>query len=197
MKQERITLHNAATHLLTMLGVEPCEKLHTYVSRALAVEFLQHNSRYVINDMESPWFTVLLQGLAVVQENNHGVKATTRVINAGSLLSLPVKMSGWENKPVEVVPVLGICIGTINAMHYEVICGLFPAFETAVETMAERSVQEAANRAALLHLEPPQRYARFIEIFGKTALRIPDKLLAYYIGIEQKMLKTLREGFKK
>ncbi|MBL7727280.1 MAG: hypothetical protein JNM68_06330 [Dinghuibacter sp.] len=194
MKKERLTELNAVVWLLRLMNVEAGNDLHAYTGRALLAEFLRTDSRYIINDKDDPWFSVLLDGLAVVQENNNGAKTTTRVITAGSLLSLPVNMSGWKNQNVEVVAVTPTCIGTITAMHYEVICGMFPVFERAVEAMAKRAVQEQANRAALLCMEPEKRYVQFANQLGKPALRIPDKLLATYLDMDKKTLKQLRNN---
>lgn len=195
VKKERITELNAAVRLLQLMNVEAGKDLYAYTGRALSVEFLKQGSRYSINDCEDPWFSVLLDGLAVAQENNNGIKSTTQILTTGALLSLPVQMPGWENRKIEVVTVMPICIGTITAMHYEVICGMFPAFEHAVEVMAKQLVQEKANRAALNCLEPEKRLNKFVEQVGKPALRIPARLLATYLNIERKLLKSLCKSF--
>ncbi|KRD12365.1 cyclic nucleotide-binding protein [Flavobacterium sp. Root901] len=78
--------------------------------------------------------------------------------------------------------------------NFELLCREIPAFNTMVNTILQRSFIAAQNRIqASLTLTAEEKYLNFVNKYPGFALRIPQTMIASYLGMTPETLSRIRK----
>lgn len=78
--------------------------------------------------------------------------------------------------------------------NFELLCKEIPAFNTMVNTILQRSFIAAQNRIqASLTLTAEEKYLNFINKYPGFASRIPQTMIASYLGMTPETLSRIRK----
>lgn len=85
----------------------------------------------------------------------------------------------------------------IGKESFDKLCGDLPAFNEMINTILQRSFVAYQNRIqAFVSMSAKQNYLRFIEQFPGLATRVPQNMIASYLGIAPETLSRIRRTLK-
>jgi CRP-like cAMP-binding protein len=89
-------------------------------------------------------------------------------------------------------------VALINREKYEQLCRDIPAFNVMVNAILEKSFRAAQN---LIHTfisgSAEEKYLSFLRKFPHLALRVPQSMIASYLGITAETLSRIRKQLVK
>ncbi|WP_116788762.1 Crp/Fnr family transcriptional regulator [Flavobacterium psychrotrophum] len=78
--------------------------------------------------------------------------------------------------------------------NFELLCNEIPAFNTMINTILQRSFIAAQNRIqAALSFTAEEKYLNFINKYPGFAIRIPQTMIASYLGMTPETLSRIRK----
>jgi CRP-like cAMP-binding protein len=85
-------------------------------------------------------------------------------------------------------------VALINKSNFEQLCRNIPAFNTMVSVILEKSLAANQQRiTATISYTAEQKYQQFLEKYPDFALRIPQHMIASYLGITPETLSRVRK----
>lgn len=78
--------------------------------------------------------------------------------------------------------------------NFELLCNEIPAFNTMINTILQRSFIAAQNRIqAALSFTAEEKYLNFVNKYPGFAIRIPQTMIASYLGMTPETLSRIRK----
>ena len=88
-------------------------------------------------------------------------------------------------------------VALINKSNFEQLCRDIPAFNTLNSVILEKSLAANQHRiTATISYTAEQKYQQFLEKYPDFALRIPQHMIASYLGITPETLSRVRRQSK-
>jgi len=85
-------------------------------------------------------------------------------------------------------------VALINKPNFEKLCRDIPAFNRLVSEILEKSLAATQHRiTATISYTAEQKYQQFLEKYPDFALRIPQHMIASYLGITPETLSRVRK----
>jgi CRP-like cAMP-binding protein len=86
----------------------------------------------------------------------------------------------------------------INKEDFEMICARIPAFNNMVQTILNNSFIASQNRIhSVISLDAEQKYKNFMEKYPDLTYRVPQHMIASYLGITPETLSRVRKEIAK
>ena len=81
----------------------------------------------------------------------------------------------------------------ISKQHFDLICQQIPAFNDMVNNLLQSAYNASQNRVlANISLSASEKYEYFLQRYPDLALRIPQGMIASYLGISPETLSRVR-----
>jgi CRP-like cAMP-binding protein len=81
----------------------------------------------------------------------------------------------------------------ISKQDFDLICQQVPAFNEMINTLLQRAYVSLQNRMlASISLTASEKYENFLQSYPEFALRIPQSMIASYLGISPETLSRVR-----
>ena len=85
----------------------------------------------------------------------------------------------------------------INKANFEMLCAHIPAFNALNSGILEKSLATMQNRiSSTISYTAEQKYQQFLDKYPDMALRIPQHMIASYLGITPETLSRVRRQSK-
>jgi CRP/FNR family transcriptional regulator len=81
----------------------------------------------------------------------------------------------------------------LTRQHFDLICQQIPAFNNMVNTILQSAYNALQNRVlAIVSLSASEKYEYFLQRYSDLALRIPQSMIASYLGMAPETLSRAR-----